>query len=92
MYIGEVLCDQDNLEDAQEALDILEITLSKEHRRIAESAYILAKVYKKMNQNYKSLEYAYKAQEIQLKTLNIDQNDVQKTIELINSIKIANNI
>ncbi len=45
-----------------------------------------------MNENDKSLEFAYKAQEIQLKALDIDQNDVRKTLELINSIEIENNI
>ncbi|CAF0915687.1 unnamed protein product [Rotaria sordida] len=95
MYIGEILCDQDNLEDAfqyaQEAFHILEATLSEEHARCAESAYILAKVYKKMNQYDKALEYAYKAHNIQLKTLDINHEEVQKTVELIKSIEVMNN-
>ncbi|CAF2958861.1 unnamed protein product [Rotaria sp. Silwood2] len=96
MYMGEVLCDQNNLENAfqyaEEAFHILEATLSEEHRRRAKSAYILAKVYKKMNQNNKALEYANKVYNIQLKTLNINHKEVQKTLELIKSIEIIKNI
>ncbi|CAF1294446.1 unnamed protein product [Rotaria sp. Silwood1] len=96
MYIGEILCDQNNLECAlqyaEEAFHILEATLSEEHRRRAESTYILAKVCKKLNQIDKALEYAYKAHHIQLKTLDIDHKEVQKTLELIKSIKIMKNV
>ncbi|CAF2535058.1 unnamed protein product [Rotaria sp. Silwood2] len=77
---------------AEEAFHILEATLSEEHRRRAKSAYILAKVYKKMNQNNKALEYANKVYNIQLKTLNINHKEVQKTLELIKSIEIIKNI
>jgi tetratricopeptide (TPR) repeat protein len=94
MYIADVFCEQDNLQDAQryaeEAVNILEAKLPEEHRRRAESAYIIAKIYKKMNENDKSLKYACKARDIQLKTLDIDQKEVQQTLELINSIKKTN--
>ena len=91
MYMGEVSCDQDNLEDAllyaQEAFGILEAKLPAEHRRLAESAYILAKIYKKMNDNDKALEYAYKSHNIQSKTPDIDHREIQKTVELIKNIE-----
>ncbi len=89
MYLAEVLGDQENLHDAvnyaEEAVHICEVTLPEEHRRRAESIYILAKIYKKMNREDKSLECAYKARDIQLKTLSIDHEEVQATLRLIDS-------
>ncbi|UJR16698.1 hypothetical protein I4U23_003598 [Adineta vaga] len=91
MYIAEVLSEQNNLEAAfryaTEAVSIVEATLSDDHRRRAEATYILAIIYKKMHQIDKSLEYAYKARDIQLRTLDGSHKEVQKTLELIQSIE-----
>ncbi|CAF3153841.1 unnamed protein product [Rotaria sp. Silwood2] len=90
MYTAKIFGMQKKLSEAlrtaREAVQILERTLPEEHQRRGESLYILAEIYHQLGETDRALNYANRARLIQLKTLDVNHKDVQKTLELIESL------